>query len=598
MPNIFDGLKKLDDKTIIENIAMLEVVTMESVIKGYGTTVANKSAKLINTIGGLFGKNPDLKVVKEKRIEDYINEKKYEIRNLNRDVLDKKLINVLKEKIDIYGDESKDTISATVISSVARYMKLGDNMTVAQKADGIHRRYLEKLLNSIQKSLKNQDFNEANKTIKEIEKNVETLSEEEKEELKKVLNVQQLTGKEVRNVLMRAGTPAVILGSLSASGFGAFMALTTIIHAVFTTVLGITLPFAVYTGATSTLSFILGPAGIAFVAGTAIWQFTKGNKKLKNEIMGQIIFSAVNSCGGSFVAKNEELPSHENNPLHLEEIKKRDEEYKKLVNENNNLHQKISDLEYQYKKSQNDIAKYKNKINREKVRRENSEKEITKLKLEKENVNKYLINSSKEIARLEKEIAFKNDDSLMGELENSIKLNQYYETELRKLNENINYQKKVIIDASNEIDEKAKLILEEEKRNRQLQKENENYKEEIKSKDEKIEKTEKIRKKEIQEKWSVYFPSFEIKNMAIRDASKFSKKELWEIEKALIELHSLKDYKSASRGKIRDNGTDYEHMGFSLPCGFPTRILYKINTNSIKKVTIEKIYKHNEKIYQ
>lgn len=85
--------------------------------------------------------------------------------------------------------------------------------------------------------------------------------------------------------------------------------------------------------------------------------------------------------------------------------------------------------------------------------------------------------------------------------------------------------------------------------------------------------------------------------MAIRDASKFSKKELWEIERALIELHSLKDYKSVSRGKIKDSGNEYEHMGLSLPCGFPTRILYKINNNSVKKVTIEKIYKHNERFY-
>lgn len=32
MPNIFDGLSKLDDH-IIENIAMLEAITMGSVIK-------------------------------------------------------------------------------------------------------------------------------------------------------------------------------------------------------------------------------------------------------------------------------------------------------------------------------------------------------------------------------------------------------------------------------------------------------------------------------------------------------------------------------------------------------------------------------------
>lgn len=86
--------------------------------------------------------------------------------------------------------------------------------------------------------------------------------------------------------------------------------------------------------------------------------------------------------------------------------------------------------------------------------------------------------------------------------------------------------------------------------------------------------------------------------MAIRTATKFSKKEVWEIERALMELHSLKDYKYVSRGKVKYNNQEYEHIGLSLPCGFPTRTLYKILSNSDKQVHIEKVYKHNEKFLQ
>lgn len=131
-----------------------------------------------------------------------------------------------------------------------------------------------------------------------------------------------------------------------------------------------------------------------------------------------------------------------------------------------------------------------------------------------------------------------------------------------------------------------------------MQKENEILKNKIEDKDKKIQQTEEIRRKEIEEKWKVYYPNFQITNMAIRTAVKFSKKEVWEIERALIELHSLDDYKSASRGKVPYNGQQYEHMGFSLPCGFPSRILYKILSNSNKKVEIERVYKHNEKFLQ
>lgn len=597
MPNIFDGLNKLDNSAIIENIAMLEAINMGNLMKGYGSTVVNKGAKAINGIGRFFGKHLDVIVKEEKKLEDYIEESKRDMSCLNRNELNLRLKNLLSDKTDC-NSNTEDAISAHVINSVSQHMKLGVNMTVAQKADGIHRRYLEKILNVIQEKLKKQDSTEVNKTINEIEKNISNLNEKDKEQLKKILNVEELTGKEIRNVLLKAGAPSLIMAALSASGFGAFMALTTVIHALFTTILGVTLPFAVYTGATSALSFLLGPAGIGLVAGTAIWQITKGNKNLKNEIMGQIVFIAVNANEGSFVAKNEDLPSYEINEEKLDKIKKIDEEYEKLVDSNTTLQQKVDTLENKYKESQDNILIYKKQIQNEKIRREDSENQIIALKHEKEIIAKNLKKSKREINILENEINIGEDEKLKLELDKMKILNVSYEKELCKLNENISYQNNIIEDASHEITEQTKEIILNENKNIELQKENEAYKREIKLKDEKIQKTEKIRKKEIQEKWSLYFPKFEIRTSAIRDAGGFSKKEIWEIEKVLIELHSLDDYKSASRGKIKDKGYEYEHMGFSLPCGFPTRILYSVLNDSNKKVVIHRIYKHNSKLYQ
>lgn len=82
---------------------MLEVVNMGNVIKGYGIIVVNKGVKVINSIGGFFGKNFNVKVVEEKKIEDYIFEEKNKIVNLNRSQLDYKLIDVLKEKVNMDG---------------------------------------------------------------------------------------------------------------------------------------------------------------------------------------------------------------------------------------------------------------------------------------------------------------------------------------------------------------------------------------------------------------------------------------------------------------------------------------------------------------
>lgn len=598
MSNIFDGLEKLDDNVIIDNIAMLEAVNMGNVFKGYGTTVANKGAKFINSVGGFFGKDPGVKVVKEKNIEDYMNEEKNKIINLNRNQLDDKLLNVLKEKAHMSGEQSKDAISVAITNSVAEYLNIEENLTVGQKADGIYRRYFEKLLSSIQKELNNQNEEEAQKTIREIEKNLRNISESDQEKLKEVLKLESLTGDEIRNILMKAGTPALIIGAMSASGFGAFVALTTIIHAVFTTILGITLPFAVYTGATSALSFILGPAGIAFIAGATVWQFSKGNKKLKNEILAQLIFTSINACGGSLVPKDEELPSYETNEKLLEEIRKRDEEYKKLVEENDKLQSKVHDLEDECDGLNLDISLYKYTIEKENNKRNESKEKILKLKSEKEAVIKQLKALEINVSKLEQEITLENSDIKNKEIQELQTLNENYKNEFMSLNESIEYQESIIENASKEIEDKTLKIKETELKNIELKKENEILLKQIKVKDEKIQQTEEVRRKEIQDKWKVYYPTFEITNMAIRTATKFSKKEIWEIERALMELHSLKDFKSVSRGKVTYNGQEYEHMGFSLPCGFPSRILYKILSGSNKKVVIERFYKHNEKFLQ
>lgn len=473
MSNIFDGLEKLDDGVIIDNIAMLEAVNMGNVFKGYGTTVANKGAKIINSIGGLFGKNPGVKVVQEKKINDYILEEKNKIINLNRSQLDDKLMNALKEKANKVGVQSKDAVSAAIINSAADYLNMDENLTIAQKAEGIYRRYLEKLLASIQKELNGQNQEDAEKTIKEIEKNIENISENDKEKLKEILKIESLTGEEIRKVLMKTGTPALIIGAMSASGFGAFMALTTIIHAVFTTILGITLPFAVYTGATSALSFILGPAGVAFIAGTTVWQFSKGNKKLKNEILSQLIFISLNVCGGSFVPKNEDLPSYETNEELLEEIRKRDEEYKKLVEDNNQLQGKVSNLEGECSNLQKDIGIYKNIINKESYRRSESKNKILKLKSEKEEVIKKLKELESDVSRLEQEITLENQERINKEIEEVKALNEKYKKEFINLNDSIEYQEEIIENASKEIEDKTLKVKETQLRNTELQKENE-----------------------------------------------------------------------------------------------------------------------------
>ncbi|NLB20411.1 MAG: hypothetical protein GX829_06215 [Clostridium sp.] len=598
MTNIFDGLEKLNDDVIMDNIAMLEAVNMGNVFKGYGSKASNTSAKMLNGIGKLFGKESMVHVEKEKTMEDYIGEEKEKIRDFSRMELDDKLLMTLRGKSDLKTMGSKDAISAYCINSVAKNLKIDKDLTVAQKADAIHSRYLEKLLASMQKELVKQDKDSANKTIVALEKNIESLNQDEKQKLMDILNIKSLTGNEIRAVLMKAGTPALIMGALSASGFGAFIALNTIIHAVFTTILGVTIPFAFYTGASSALSFMLGPAGIAMVAGTTVWQFTKGNKKIRNELVSQLIFLSVNAYGRSFSARDDELPSFEADELRLDGIKKRDREYTILVEDNNLLQKEVQSLTKEHSKLLKNIDDYEQIIARENWKKQESKLLIHRLQWDKEQLEKEHQLRTDEFLAIEKELKFSREDELEEQLQKRKDLYLKYQDETENLSRAINYQKDLYELASKEIEENEFKLLDSTAKNIGLENENERLKKELAKKDQEISYREEIRKREIEQKWIIYYKDFLISHRAIKKAAHFSKIELWKIEKALNELHSLNDYSSVSRGKVVENGIKYDHMGFPLPGGPPGRIQYRTLSNANKKVEIEDIYRHSEKKFQ
>ena len=80
-------------------------------------------------------------------------------------------------------------------------------------------------------------------------------------------------------------TTVAVLGAAQASGMSIYLASTTALgfltHAV-----GITLPFAAYTGLTSTIAFVIGPAGWLAAGGWALWQLTGPSwKKLTPAIL-------------------------------------------------------------------------------------------------------------------------------------------------------------------------------------------------------------------------------------------------------------------------------------------------------------------------
>ena len=336
--NLFWGFNKATTEDIITQVALLRTMTMPKIVMPYGQKAAKSVMHTANTVSNYLKQK---QIFDEPKVED-INEKlEREIHNLNyysRQDLDRILRQELAKRVNLAGKNYNDeTLSVAIIEEAAKHkdLNIDKNLTPAQKADSIYRRFAERMLSKMKDKLKTENTAQTQQTTALIEYNLQKMSYAKREELKQLLQVDELTGKTVRSALLSMKMPALFVGTSTIGGFGSFIALSTIIHAVFTTTLGITLPFAAYTTASSALSILTGPIGWSAVLGIGAWQVRKGANSINQEMLAQAVFFAITAYGKQLAPLNEDLPSWvpTENVAEREKIKQNDLEIQRLIKE-------------------------------------------------------------------------------------------------------------------------------------------------------------------------------------------------------------------------------------------------------------------------
>ena len=97
--------------------------------------------------------------------------------------------------------------------------------------------------------------------------------------------------------MLGSSGPIALISLINLSGFGAYLMLTTVIHAVFTTMLGVTMPWAVYQGATTALAILTGPIGWLLSAGVG--------SKINRDLLAHTVWFGVSNCGQALVPDEE-----------------------------------------------------------------------------------------------------------------------------------------------------------------------------------------------------------------------------------------------------------------------------------------------------
>lgn len=301
-PTLFDGLQKASKEELSYLIALLRRQTMKNIFSDKFNNTVTTGKKAFNSVMSFFGKtnktNDDIDRESKENHQDINNKIKEEIRTLqsySQEELYTLFIEEVREELDV-PDSSLSLLSNKIIASAAKTdSSINEELTVEQKADIIYQKTLQSIISSLEK----QSDEERNEMIRQLDIELDSLSSDRKELIKQSLQTDHLSGEVLRNSLLKSG---VGIGSLITVGssFGAYIAINTIIHAIFTSFLGITLPFAVYTGVAKGVSIIAGPIGWCALGGYSIYSFIKTSGKLTSAMMSVVVFIAMTIYGKSF----------------------------------------------------------------------------------------------------------------------------------------------------------------------------------------------------------------------------------------------------------------------------------------------------------
>lgn len=301
-PTLFDGLQNASKEELSYLIALLRQQTMKNIFSDKFNNTVTTGKKAFNSVMSFFGKtnktNDDIDRESKENHQDINNKIKEEIRTLqsySQEELYTLFIEEVREELDV-PDSSLSLLSNKIIASAAKTdSSINEELTVEQKADIIYQKTLQSIISSLEK----QSDEERNEMIRQLDIELDSLSSDRKELIKQSLQTDHLSGEVLRNSLLKSG---VGIGSLITVGssFGAYIAINTIIHAIFTSFLGITLPFAVYTGVAKGVSIIAGPIGWCALGGYSIYSFIKTSGKLTSAMMSVVVFIAMTIYGKSF----------------------------------------------------------------------------------------------------------------------------------------------------------------------------------------------------------------------------------------------------------------------------------------------------------
>lgn len=178
---------------------------------------------------------------------------------------------------------SGEALEQKIVAEVAAAYKIETSFRPLENVEReVFCHFMRNLAERVQNQLSQMKPEDLHVVHERLFENLTKLSEEEKETIKRDLGIAELSERQVLNVIRNEGPALVDRGE----GYGAYLALMAATHAVFTTLAGIALPFALYSAMATLVGFLLGPLGFALITvGGGSYFFKKAQREYNAQLL-------------------------------------------------------------------------------------------------------------------------------------------------------------------------------------------------------------------------------------------------------------------------------------------------------------------------
>lgn len=534
MPCLLSFYQNVDIEASAIQASVLEEVTYAKVMKTGGEQALAKGKQGFKWLANQVGMRPSIDTRPAKSTPELVMQRAAHWRKQPKRMIDQQVLSLLSERLDA-PESDLELLSTRIIEEAAAGYGISEDLLLSQQAEAIYRRYLEDCVEGIREQLKKQGQDEINATDRAMTEQLARLSETERLEIQKALNLQTLSASSLRNVIVKSGIPVAGIAAVQAGGFGAYLALTTVMHAVFTSILGITLPFAAYTSATSALSILTGPVGVLFSLSLGALGYIWGRRKIERSQYAMMVFTCVGHAGRSLVPETHMLPSSQ--------------QYKLLGNGDGSVDTTPRPEKQDFEQ-----------LLLERTSRDQASNALAAVENANAVAEERIANLSKKLRRAEEALAsYAARQSTDAGLQSSLRtLAEEQRNAIGYLKTELDAAKRTLQQTAAKLELQANQTAEAEAR----------Y----------INRIER-RGKELKELWSVHFPRMEFSPQALRWSAEQDFRGRIEIERALKEMHEAGDPVKLSRSRYH---TGEHHSRFTLADGVECRLFYVVRNGTIE----------------